>query len=217
MSSRVRAELAPPAKADVAVQDLAVVDENGAPHGLLALADGGPALLLPIFTGCAGTCPITTEALKAALTGRQASFRVVVLSFDPADTARDLKAFRSRHDLPASWRLVRGAAAAATRAFLDQFYFRVMTAQGGFAHPDETFVLSPKGVWAGTFSGAPFSPDELDRSRVWALAADVPTLANRLLRPGVWITAIFAALVFCLPALFALRSLERGLWKIKIG
>ncbi|MFI5349273.1 MAG: SCO family protein [Elusimicrobiota bacterium] len=205
-ASVVRAELVRPARAGVAVQDLAVIDEDGAPSGLRALAGGGPALLLPIFTSCAGTCPLTAEALKAAFSGRPASFRVVVLTFDPADTARDLKAFRATHGLPAAWRLARGADAAATRAFLDQFDFRVMTAPGGFDHPNETFVLSPKGVWAGTFSGSSFSQDELERAGSWALAADSPDFASRLLRRGNWIMPAFAALVLCLAAVFVLAG-----------
>jgi cytochrome oxidase Cu insertion factor (SCO1/SenC/PrrC family) len=204
MRSGARAELVAPARAGVSVEDLAVVDEGGAPGGLRALAGGGPALLLPIFTGCAGTCPLTAEALKAAFSSRPSLFRVVVLSFDPADTARDLKAFRARHELPPSWRLVRGPDAAATRAFLDQLDFRVMTTPGGFDHPDEVFVFSPKGVWAGTFAGAPFSQEELERARGWALKADAPALASRLLGPGNWITPAFAVLVLCLAAAFAL-------------
>ena len=204
MGSAARAELVAPARPGAAVQDLAVVGEDGAPSGVRALAGGGPALLLPIFTSCAGTCPITAEALRTALSGRPGSFRVVVLSFDPADTARDLKSFRARHDLPAGWRLVRGFDAAATRAFLDQFDFRVMTAQGGFDHPDEVLVLSPKGVWAGTFVGSPFSLRDLERARVWALEADAPSLAARLSRPGSWLALVFAALLLCLAAVFVL-------------
>lgn len=202
--SAARAELSPPAQSDLSIQDLSVVGEDGAATRLRALTDGRPALLLPVFASCAGSCPITTESLRNALSSHPETFRVVVLSFDPKDLPRDLAAFRARHGLPAAWTLVRGADAAATRAFLDQFGFRLMTEPGGFDHPDETFVLSPKGVWAGTLSGPSFPASELESARRRALSADAPTAAERLSRPGIWIPAAFAALLLCAGTIFSL-------------
>lgn len=206
LGSAARAELLPPAKADFAVQDLSVIREDGTAASLSALTSGRPALLLPVYTSCAGSCPITTEGLRNGLSSRPDAFRVVLLSFDPKDGPDDLKAFRARHALPPSWAIVRGADAAATRAFLDQFGFRLMTQPGGFDHPDETFVLSPKGVWAATFAGPAFAAGELDEARERAVSSDAPSGLDRARRPGFWITGVFAALVFSAAALFAVAG-----------
>jgi len=194
-----RAELYSPGRAGIVIRDLAVIGEDGAPGRLLS--GEGPSLLLPVFTRCFGTCPVTTQALKAALANTLDAPRVVVLSFDPADTAKDLQEYRAIHKLPSTWRLARGADAAATRAYLDQFGFRVMTAPEGFIHPDATLMLSPKGLWAGTFRGADFSGKDLARARARALAADAPTFASRL-GAGGWITAAGVLLVLGIAVLF---------------
>lgn len=199
----VRAELAAPGNAVVA-GSLAVIDERGAPRDLKALASGAPTVLLPIFTGCGGTCPTTTEALKKALREHPTRLRVIILSFDPADTSEDLRNFRSVHGLSESWILARGAEPAATRAFLDRFGFQVMTSGKGFNHPDEAVVLSSGGAWAGSFLGGAFPPRELDRAYEWALSADAPTFAQRLSRPQTWIPLILAGLIACVGGVFAL-------------
>lgn len=189
------AELYSPGRA-IAVRDLEVIGEDGAPARLRA--GEGPSLLLPVFTRCFGTCPITTEALKDA----RPDVQVVVLSFDPADTPKDLKNYRAVHRLPASWRVVRGSDAAATRAYLDQFGFRVMTSPEGFIHPDVTLALSPQGAWAGTFRGPAFAEKDLSRARAWALATDSPSLARRLLGPNGTLTAAAVLLALGASALF---------------
>lgn len=198
-----RAELTAPADGSVVLPDLAVVDESDTDLRLRALTEGAPALLLPIYARCAGTCPITTEALAMALGEKPQPFRVVLLSFDPADAPNDLAAFRRRHHLPASWALVRGRRPEKTRALLDRLRFQLMTSPGGFSHPDETFVVSPRGAWAGTFVGGVFSPADLALARRWALAADSPTLGQALERPENRILLAGAALALSLAALFA--------------
>jgi cytochrome oxidase Cu insertion factor (SCO1/SenC/PrrC family) len=201
----VRAQLVAPGSAVVA-GSLAVIDERGAPRDFKALASGVPTVLLPIFTGCGGTCPTTTEALKRALREHPAGLRVILLSFDPTDTAEDLRSFRSVHGLPAGWSLVRGADAAATRAFLDRFGFQIMTDGRGFNHPDEALVLSPGGAWAGSFFGGVFSSRDLDRAYEWALSADAPTFTQRLRRPRSWILLIAAGFAASIGVVFSLEK-----------
>jgi cytochrome oxidase Cu insertion factor (SCO1/SenC/PrrC family) len=185
---------------------LIVSDEKDARHDLRAMAAGAPTLLLPIFTRCSGTCPLTALALKEALGKARAPFRVALLSFDTEDRAEDLSAFRERFVLPAEWLLLRSADAAATRAYFDELGFHFMKADGSFDHPNQTFVFSPRGAWVGTFSGAVFPKDELDAAWRRALAADDPTAFQRLgswlIRPEAWIllalaggTASLAAIV----------------------
>lgn len=193
-------------KPGLPLENLQVFDENDAPRELVARDASEPALLAPVYTRCAGTCPITTMSLRQAFEGRHPPFRVLIFSFDPADTAQDLRDFRAREGLPADWVLVRARDGASTRKFLDQLGFSVMEAPGGFGHPDETFVLSPRGAWTGTFVGADFSEKELDAAYRGASASGDP--AKRLLLLSG------AGLVVCLAAgvwvLGRVRATRRG-------
>jgi len=205
----VLAELLPPGRPGLVPRSLTVLDEQDRQQ---SLGTGGEAtLLLPIFTRCAGTCPVTAATLKQAIPGASADFRVVLLSFDPHDTASDLRSFRKRLELPSAWLVVRSADARATRELFDDLEFRVMNSEGGFNHPDQTFVFSPKGLWAATLSGPP-SKEELSSAHRRALAADDGTpsqsLGAWLIRPEAWVVVACAGfgLAFAAVLLLARRT-----------
>jgi len=187
-----------PAERPEPLPRLTVSDDQETRHELRDLPAGEPALLLPVFTRCTGTCPMTAHFLKEALATAQAPFRVVVLSFDPEDTAQNLRDFRERFALPSAWLVVRSGDAAATRAFLDGLDFHFMKSSGGFDHPNETFVFSPGGAWAATLTGATFAKDSLEAAWQRALAADdrrpLQRLRAWLLRPEAWILIACAGL-----------------------
>lgn len=171
-----------PAERALSLPPLALADDRDARVSLQ-----GPLLLLPIFTRCTGTCPQTAVALHRA----NPAMPVVLLSFDPADTAQDLRDFRARFDLPAQWRLVRALDTGAARAFLDQLDFHVMTAEGGFDHPNLAFLFSESGRWTATFAGADFS--QMKPPAFW-------------LRPVAWIAAACAGLLLSLAAIVLVKS-----------
>jgi len=190
----VLAELLPPGRARLVPHPLAVLDENGQQQELRLT--GTPTLLVPIFTRCTGTCPLTAVALNEAMSQMDERFRVVLLSFDTADTAEDLRHFRRRLGLPSNWLVLRAIDGKATREFFDDLDFHFMKTATGFDHRNQTFVFSPKGVWAATFSGDPSSREELESARRRAVAADNPTTLRRLRdwlsRPEAWIALAFA-------------------------
>jgi cytochrome oxidase Cu insertion factor (SCO1/SenC/PrrC family) len=207
--------LLPPESPRVLTRSLVVSDEKDERLELPGMASGAPTLLLPIFTRCGGACPMTALRLKEALAKARASFRVVVLSFDAGDAAKDLADFRRRFGLPAEWFLVRGSDGAATRAFLDEIDFHFMKAGGGFDHPNQTFVFSPGGAWAATIAGTAFTTEELEAGYRSALAADDPTVFGRLgrwlARPEAWIVLACAGMAVSLVpiVLLARKSRER--------
>jgi hypothetical protein len=178
-----------------------------------ALGGTSPTLLLPVFTRCSGTCPLTASLLKQALGRARAPFRVVVFSFDPEDTGRDLRDFRERFALPASWTLVRAAEAGPARQLFDALDFHFMKSGGGFDHPNLTFVFSPRGSWAGTLSGSTFSARELEAAFGRATAADDPAALDRLsawlIRPATWILLACAGLLLSLLAILLARLTRR--------
>ncbi|HWE25333.1 MAG TPA: hypothetical protein VG496_15455 [Myxococcales bacterium] len=216
LSGAASAELLPPERAGLVPRKLAVLDDRDGSHDLSSVAAGElPTLLVPVFTRCNGTCPFTAISLKGALAKIQQRFRIVLLSFDADDTADDLRAFRERFALPSDWLLVRSPDAAATHAFLDELGFRFMKTGDGFDHPNTTFVLSPRGVWAGTFTGASFAPDELKAAWLGAVFTDRPTrfqsLRAWLARPESWIALSCIGLLVSLVALaLAARTVRRS-------
>ena len=159
---------------------------------------------------------MTAHALNQALRTGTSPFRVIIFSFDPEDTAKDLREFRERFTLPAAWHVVRSSDAAATRGFLDALDFHFMRSGAGFDHPNWTFVFSPGAAWVGTLAGAAFSGEELETAWARALAFDHPTALQRLsgwlIRPATWILLAAAGLIASLSAifLFAQRSGFRG-------
>jgi cytochrome oxidase Cu insertion factor (SCO1/SenC/PrrC family) len=162
------------------------------------LITGAPTLLLPVFTKCSGSCPVSVMSLKKSMPLR---FRVVLLSFDPEDTPADLAGFRERLELPREWRLAQ-LPPLQTREFLDSLGFHFMKSERGFDHPNQTFVFSARGAWADTLNGSDY--EDLDAAWTRALRADDPSPAARLLqwlaRPESWVVAAFAALMLSLAA-----------------
>jgi cytochrome oxidase Cu insertion factor (SCO1/SenC/PrrC family) len=206
------AELLPPESSQVVPRRLVVSDDQDVLRELRGMAAGAPTLLLPIFTRCSGTCPLTAVQLKEALGKARASFRVVLLSFDQEDRAGDLQAFRQRFGLPAGWLLARSDDPAATREYFDQLGFHFMKSGSGFDHPNQTFVISPAGAWAATLAGTAIREAELDAAWWRALAADdataVRSLGSWLIRPESWIALACVGLAMSLLTLtvFARRA-----------
>lgn len=214
LGGAARAALLPPEREHPLPRALIASDEHDQRRDLGAAARGAPALLLPIFTRCSGTCPLTAVFLKEALEKARAPFRVIVFSFDAEDGAGDLAGFRQRFQLPADWLLLRSGDAAATRAFFDGLDFHFMKAAGGFDHPNRTFVFSPGGAWAGTLAGAAFSGEELQDAFRRALGADDPALSRRLrawlIRPEAWILLACAGLALSLAAILLAQRRSRS-------
>lgn len=204
------ATLLPPERVAALPRGFVVPDDEDVRRDLRELAVGTPTLLIPVFTRCSGTCPLTALLLKKAMAGAQAPFRVIVFSFDPEDAAKDLREFRERFALPAGWRLVRSTDSAATRELLDTLDFHFMKTSAGFDHPNRTFVFSPKGAWAATLLGSEFSPAELEAAFGRALAADDPAALPRLrawlVRPTAWILVACAGLLLSLVAIVLARK-----------
>jgi cytochrome oxidase Cu insertion factor (SCO1/SenC/PrrC family) len=207
----ILAELLPPAQPGLVPRSLAVLDEQDRHQNFATV--GEATLLVPIFTRCGGSCPLTAVALKQAMRGASVDFRVVLLSFDPRDSGADLRNFRERLGLPLEWLLVRSVDAAASRQLLDSLDFQVMNTGPGFNHPDQTFVFSPKGLWAATLSGPP-STEELKSAHRRALAADDRTAGQRLdawlIRPEAWIVLACAGFGFSFAAILLLARRGRA-------
>ena len=192
--SLLKADWLPALKPGLVPPSALVLNEQDQPEDLRQILSGAhPVLLLPVFTKCLASCPVTIHALKKALRQKSlhAPFRVVIFDFDAGDTADDLKRFRQQEELPAQWVLVRSGTEVAARRFFDPLDYHFMQAEGGFDHPNETFVFSAQRKWSGLFVGDQFSAPALEVAFQQALAADHPTFGTRLAaavkQPGSWV------------------------------
>ena len=210
LAGAASAELLPPESSCELPHGFAVLDEQDRHEDLGALAAGAPTLLLPVFTRCTGTCPMTTVFLKDALAKARVPFRVVIFSFDADDTAQELREFRERFALPGGWRVVRSDDAARTRAFLDQLDFHFMKTSTGFDHPNATFVFSPLGAWAASLTGATFAAADLDAAWRRASSADDRSPFRRLavwiIRPSAWVLLACIGVTISLAAIVLARK-----------
>lgn len=125
--------------------DVQFTDENGETFRLSDLR-GKPVIVSPIFTSCPHTCTMITSSLREALTAISkpgGKYEVLTVSFDPADTPEDLKAYKKEHLLPAGWKLAVGEGDA-MNAFLASLDFRYSAEDtGGFVHANLVAVLTP--------------------------------------------------------------------------
>ncbi len=135
------------------------IDETGRTRQLSDLA-GYPVILLPIYTRCRGTCVANVAQLKKALADTSADpaqFRVLLFSFDPADTPSILTHYRSRENVPLAWSI--GTASRANiDALLDSIGFQYGKAGTEFTHPNMLLFLDPnlrvaKWIYGASYSG----------------------------------------------------------------
>jgi len=154
-----------PALQAARVPDVSILDHTSQPTSLgvvLGPADGGPVILLPMFTRCSASCPILTHKLVAALAGMESAepYRVVVFSFDPLETDESLRLYRAQEHLPAEWRMVR-AKESEIREFFGFFRYNVMNQDGTLIHPNEVFVLDEALNWRWTLVGEDWTKEDL--------------------------------------------------------
>lgn len=166
-------------------------DESGAPFQLAQLrAEGKRFLLAPLFTSCKHTCAAIAAGVKSAIQGVPEADRpqVVLLSFDPEDTAEGAAIFRKSQDLPKDWRILIGTQQNITRV-LEVLDFRpIRSAEAGFLHPNAVFALDStlqvRGIWPGTKPTSDWLGKVWQLSSLWGLM-DWPMVDALLLVAGV--------------------------------
>lgn len=132
----------------------------------------GPVIVLPIYTRCGASCPVLTKKLEKETAGMAPgiAYRVLVFSFDAAETAESLQRFRKEENVPANWAMVR-AEESEIRRFFDFFHYRVMTEGGVLIHPNEVFLLDRDLNWRLTLTGEEWNAARLQESLGWMESA----------------------------------------------
>lgn len=105
-----------------------------------------------VYTGCAGTCPLTTRKLKrldAALQAAGKPLDLVVVSLDPLhDTPEAVAAWRARYQLEQARRwhvLVGDDAQLRTLTMLLEFKYARNPESGVIMHDNTVFLVAPDG------------------------------------------------------------------------
>ena len=145
-------------------ESLVLNDENATDRRLSEFA-GHPFLLVPVFAKCTSSCPLIIETLEhnLALSGLALdSYRVVLFSFDPNDTADDLKMLREMHNIPPAWIITR-AERASTEALMSAMGVRAVTdpVTHQFAHPDLVLVIGENLIYSQRLMRSELSPEKL--------------------------------------------------------
>ena len=125
---------------------------------------GFPVVLLPIYTRCRTACIANVDQLKKALADSSADprqFRVLLFSFDSAETSSTLARYRTRENIPLAWS-VGAASQADIDALLESIGFQYGKAGTEFSHPNLLFFLDSNLRIAKWIYGTDYSGRDVD-------------------------------------------------------
>jgi cytochrome oxidase Cu insertion factor (SCO1/SenC/PrrC family) len=146
-----------------AVKSIRWTDDAGQIRQLSEFA-GFPVILLPIYTRCRTACIANVNQLKKALSDSSADprqFRVLLFSFDNAETPSTLAAYRTRENIPLSWS-VGTASQANIDALLESIGFQYGKAGTEFSHANLLIFLDSNLRIAKWIYGTDYSGRDVD-------------------------------------------------------
>jgi protein SCO1/2 len=154
-------------------------DEQDAPVALRTLVDR-PVVLALVYYRCPMLCLQVLDGLARALravplaAGRD--FAVLVVSFDPRETAADAAKRRAQHP---SWRFLTGDAAPLCEAV--GFRARYDERTGQYAHASGVVVVTPDGRASRYFFGIDYAARDLRLALVESGEGRIGSAADRLM------------------------------------
>jgi cytochrome oxidase Cu insertion factor (SCO1/SenC/PrrC family) len=146
-----------------AVKSIRWTDDAGQVRQLSEFA-GFPVILLPVYTRCRSACVANVDHLKKALGDSSADprqFRVLLFSFDNAETPSTLAAYHTRENIPLSWS-VGTASQGNIDALLESIGFQYGKAGTEFSHPNLLIFLDSNLRIAKWIYGTDYSGRDVD-------------------------------------------------------
>jgi cytochrome oxidase Cu insertion factor (SCO1/SenC/PrrC family) len=125
---------------------------------------GFPVVVLPIYTRCRTACIANVDQLKSALADSSADprqFRVLLFSFDSAETPSTLAKYRTRENIPLGWS-VGTASQMDIDALLESIGFQYGKAGTEFSHPNLLIFLDSNLCIAKWIYGTDYSGRDVD-------------------------------------------------------
>lgn len=161
----------------------------------LAPAAGEASVLIPVFTSCPVTCPTILKDFQAALEEAKpalkgAKFRVLVVSFDPADTLESFRSLVSRQKLPREWNYAIARPGKNFKDFesllasLDFRYKKLPGSAGGFAHPAGAYIFDSSGMIRRFLAQAEFTGEDIVDGIVGSNSNRGPVRGKPVASPG---------------------------------
>jgi protein SCO1/2 len=138
-------------------------DDAGRARQLSEFA-GFPVVLLPIYTRCRTACIANVDQVKKAIADSSADprqFRVLLFSFDSAETASTLARYRTRENIPLAWS-VGTASQSDIDALLESIGFQYGKAGTEFSHPNLVIFLDSNLRIAKWIYGTDYSGRDVD-------------------------------------------------------
>ena len=165
------------------ILDIDIIDERGRVRSTREWS-GTPTIIAPLYTRCPVVCPMIVQAVKKGVAGSSASpadYRVVLFSFDPRDTPRDLQRLRRQQNVPIGWTIAAAAKKGDARRLLDGIGYHYGEANGHFTHPAAIISITADGKAAAMLTGTSYdidvalasargANDWIDRYGGWMLA-----------------------------------------------
>jgi cytochrome oxidase Cu insertion factor (SCO1/SenC/PrrC family) len=145
------------------VKSIRWTDDAGQVRQLSEFA-GFPVILLPIYTRCRTACVANVDQLKKALADSSADprqFRVLLFSFDSAETPSTLAVYRTRENIPLSWS-VGTASQSDIDALFESIGFQYGKAGTEFSHPNLLIFLDSNLRIAKWIYGTDYSGRDVD-------------------------------------------------------
>jgi cytochrome oxidase Cu insertion factor (SCO1/SenC/PrrC family) len=178
-----------------AVKSIRWTDDAGQVRQLSEFA-GFPVILLPIYTRCRTACIANVDQLKKALADSSADprqFRVLLFSFDSAETPSTLTAYRTRENIPLSWS-VGTASQGSIDTLLESIGFKYGKAGTEFSHPNLLIFLDSNLRIAKWIYGTDYSGRDVDLAlRIAAGESDWVGQHSELL----YALSLFAGTLLC--------------------
>ncbi|HEY2143990.1 MAG TPA: SCO family protein [Candidatus Udaeobacter sp.] len=139
------------------------IDDAGHARRLSDFA-GFPVVLLPIYTRCPAACIANVDQLKRAMSDSSADprqFRVLLFSFDRAETPSTMTRYRTRENVPLAWSVGTGSQADVD-ALMESIGFQYGKAGTEFSHPNLLIFLDSKLRIAKWIYGTTYSGRDVD-------------------------------------------------------
>lgn len=171
---------------------------------------GQITVLLPMYTRCMGACSTNVASLRSALNKTDvdlAKTRILLFSFDPAETSANLASYRKSQNLPLSWLLARSDEAG-TRKLMDWLGYPYSKEQGQYLHRNSAFVVSPDLSAFRELADGRYSALELETAIHAAATHWRSELLDGILKYG-FAVAVFATVCLSIYLSYLLGRLRR--------
>jgi protein SCO1 len=166
------------------IQNYSFIDEAGKPIALSTFFNQKKPVVLNLgYFHCGTLCNYSYQGISKVLNDTKdlkngSDFEVVSISFDPKDNAQSASEKRTQY----GWRFLTGSPEQVKR-LADQlgFPYKYIPAEGQFAHPAVSFVLTSSGIISRYLYGIDFQPKDFKLALMEASNGKIGSIIDRII------------------------------------